>query len=131
VANKKIVVDPTAAETVHLIFTRYLELGSVKALARDLERRGIRTKERKLATGRGIGGAAFGVGALAYLLRNRFYIGEVVYRGQAFRWRSRTDPRSRSVRGRTSQAVGAGGRTRRRCLPGACCPPPPSRGRRH
>jgi hypothetical protein len=50
VANKKIVVDPTAAETVHLVFTRYLELGPVKALARDLERRGIRTKERKLAT---------------------------------------------------------------------------------
>jgi site-specific DNA recombinase len=82
---KNIVVDPTAAETVHLIFTRYLELGSVKALAGDLERRGIRTKERKLATGRAIGGGAFGAGALAYLLRNRFYIGEVVYRDQAFR----------------------------------------------
>jgi site-specific DNA recombinase len=64
---------------------RCVELGSVKALAQDLERNGIRTKQRKLATGRSIGGGAFGVGALAYLLRNRFYIGEVVYRGQAFR----------------------------------------------
>jgi hypothetical protein len=27
---------------------------------------------------------AFGVGGLAYLLRNRFYIGEVVYRGETF-----------------------------------------------
>jgi site-specific DNA recombinase len=64
---------------------RCVELGSVKALAQDLECNGIRTKQRKLATGRSIGDGAFGVGALAYLLRNRFYIGEVVYRGQAFR----------------------------------------------
>ena len=32
-----------------------------------------------------IGGGAFGVGALAYLLKNRFYIGEVVYRGEVHR----------------------------------------------
>src|SRR5580700_5528349 len=35
--------------------------------------------------GRIIGGFAFGVGGLAHLLRNRFYIGEVVYRGETFR----------------------------------------------
>jgi DNA invertase Pin-like site-specific DNA recombinase len=58
---KTVVVEPAAAETVHLIFTRYLELGSVKALAENLERNGIRTKERRLATGRVIGGGAFGV----------------------------------------------------------------------
>ena len=57
----------------------------MKALAEDLERKGIHTKERRLATGRVIGGGAFGVGALAYLLRNRFYIGEVIYRGETFR----------------------------------------------
>jgi site-specific DNA recombinase len=44
----------------------------------DLERRGIRSKQRKLADGRLIGGGAFGVGGLAHLLRNRFYFGEVV-----------------------------------------------------
>src|SRR5438876_6640302 len=35
------------------------------------------------SNGRTIGGGSFGVGALAYLLKNRFYIGEVVYRGEA------------------------------------------------
>src|SRR5204863_7802970 len=48
----------------------------------DLDRRGIRTKPRRPSNGRTIGGGRFGVGALAHLLKNRFYIGEVVYRGE-------------------------------------------------
>src|SRR4029077_2853125 len=44
-------------------------------------RRGIRSKPRRLSDGRTVGGSRFGVGALAHLLKNRFYIGEVVYRG--------------------------------------------------
>src|SRR5262249_11011375 len=32
-----------------------------------------------------VGGKRFGVGALAHLLKNRFYIGEVVYRGEVYR----------------------------------------------
>jgi DNA invertase Pin-like site-specific DNA recombinase len=83
--NKKIVVVPAEAEAVHTIFARYLELGSVRALAEDLDRRGIRSKPRRLADGGIIGGGRFGVGALAYLLQNRFYIGEVVYRGDVNR----------------------------------------------
>src|SRR5919204_379778 len=59
-----------------------LELGFVRALAQDLDRRGIRSKPRRLSNGRTIGGGRFGVGALAYLLKNRFYIGELVYRGE-------------------------------------------------
>ena len=80
--NKKILVVPAEAEAVRTIFARYLELGSIRALAEDLDRRGICSKPRRLSNGRTIGGGRFGVGALAYLLKNRFYIGEVVYRGE-------------------------------------------------
>ena len=80
--DKKIVVVPAEAAAVRTIFARYRELGSVRALAEDLDRRGIRSKPRRLSTGRTIGGGRFGVGALAHLLKNRFYIGEVVYRGE-------------------------------------------------
>src|SRR5258708_7553693 len=83
--GKKIVMVPVEAEAVRTIFARYVELGSVRALAEDLDRRGIRSKPRRLSDGRTIGGGGFGVGALAHLLKNRFYIGEVVYRGEVHR----------------------------------------------
>jgi DNA invertase Pin-like site-specific DNA recombinase len=53
---KRIMVDPTAAETVRMVFTRYLELGSVKALAHfkrtGCPRRGgaMRSNTRRAAT---------------------------------------------------------------------------------
>src|SRR5881296_1972137 len=83
--DKKILVLAAEAESVRTIFARYLELGSVRALAEDLDRRGIRSKPRRLSNGRTVGGGRFGVGALAHLLKNRFYIGEVVYRGEVHR----------------------------------------------
>jgi site-specific DNA recombinase len=81
-AGKKLVIVPEEAETVRLIFARYLELGSIGELSEDLDRRGMRTKRQVLANGRVRGGIRFGTGGLAHLLKNRFYIGEVCYRGE-------------------------------------------------
>jgi DNA invertase Pin-like site-specific DNA recombinase len=80
--NKKLVVVPDEAATVRLIFQRYLDLGSIRALMQELDHRGIRTKRQVCSNGQARGGIRFGVGSLAHLLRNRFYIGEVVYRGK-------------------------------------------------
>jgi DNA invertase Pin-like site-specific DNA recombinase len=79
--NKKLVVVLEEAETVRLIYRRYLELGSIRALVEDLDRSGIRTRRQTLSNGKIRGGIRFGVGPLAHVLRNRFYVGEVVYRG--------------------------------------------------
>jgi site-specific DNA recombinase len=47
-----------------------------------LRKRGIVTKLRKLKTGERVGGIPFARGSLAQLLRNRFYIGEVAFKGE-------------------------------------------------
>jgi site-specific DNA recombinase len=78
----KIAVVENEAERVRLIYRRYLELSGVNALVRDLKDKDIRTKIRLRATGATHGGILFERGSLFYLLRNRFYIGEVKYKGE-------------------------------------------------
>src|SRR6266481_5888493 len=78
----KIAIVEGEAELVRSIFRRYLELGSVNELLRDLRERNIRTKARQLSTGATRGGIPFGRGALYYLLSNHFYIGEVKYKNE-------------------------------------------------
>src|SRR5712664_3879905 len=80
--DDKIAVIEDEAERVRLIYRRYLELGGVNALVRDLRERNIRSKSRLLATGATRGGVLFGRGSLFYLLRNRFYVGEVKYKDE-------------------------------------------------
>jgi DNA invertase Pin-like site-specific DNA recombinase len=83
--NKRLVVVPDEAKTVRSIFRRYLDIGSIRDLVEDLDRKGIRTRCQTLATGKVRGGIRFGVGTLAGLLRNRFYVGDVAYKGKVHR----------------------------------------------
>jgi site-specific DNA recombinase len=78
----KIAVVDDEAERVRQIYRRYLELGGVNALVRNLRERNIRTKSRLLKTGATRGGILFSRGSLFYLLRNHFYIGEVKYKAE-------------------------------------------------
>ena len=78
----KIAIVEEEAELVRSIYRRYLELGSVNELLRDLKERNIRTKSRLLSTGVTRGGIPFGRGALYYVLNNHFYIGEVKYKNE-------------------------------------------------
>jgi hypothetical protein len=78
----KLSIHQDEAKTVRLIFERYLELGSVNRLVADLKARGLNSKVRKLSTGAIRGGVPFTQGPLFYMLRNRFYIGEVTFKGE-------------------------------------------------
>jgi hypothetical protein len=80
--DSKIAIVEEEAELVRSIFRRYLELGGVNELVRDLRERNIRTRVKRLATGATRGGIPFGRGALYYLLGNHFYIGEVKYKNE-------------------------------------------------
>jgi site-specific DNA recombinase len=82
--HRKITVVADEAKTVRHIFRRYLDLGSLNLLLADLRRTGVKTKLRPLSNGKAIGGIPFTRGSLAALLRNRFYIGEVNYKGEVF-----------------------------------------------
>jgi site-specific DNA recombinase len=111
--NKKIMVVPAEAKAVRTIFARYLALGSIRTLADELDRQGIHSKRRRLSNGRSVGGKRFGVGALAHLLKNPFYIGEVVYRGEVHR--GQHEPILESALFEAVQAKLAAQVTARRC----------------
>ncbi len=85
VEKRKLIVDEAEAETVRLIFRRYVELGSLPTLQRDLRDRGITSRPRVLATGRQIGGVPFTNGPLAYMLKNRMVLGELNHRGVSYK----------------------------------------------
>ena len=80
--DKKLVVVPEDAALVCKIFADYLRLGSIGELASSLEQKGIKPRPRILSNGRTIAADRFMVGPLAHLLKNRFYIGEVVFQGE-------------------------------------------------
>ena len=80
--ERRITVNESEADRVRMIFRSYLKLGSLNLLMADLRKQGIVTKVRTLKTGETVGGIPFTRGPLAHLLRNRFYIGEVPFKGE-------------------------------------------------
>lgn len=77
VRNRRLEVNEAEAETVRLIFRRYIELGSVDAVVAGLRQAGIRSKTWVTAGGRRIEGADFFRGAVYQILRNPLYVGLV------------------------------------------------------
>ena len=77
VHDRRIVIDEREAETVRYIFRRYQELGCVRLLKEELDRRGVVSKRRTSKTGIESGGHSFSRGALYALLSNPIYVGEI------------------------------------------------------
>src|SRR5271169_2945160 len=77
ICERRLVVNRAEATTVKRIYERYLELGSVRLLRGDLERREIVSKVRVSKNGLRSGGRQFSRGALYELLSNPIYLGEI------------------------------------------------------
>jgi site-specific DNA recombinase len=81
VHERRLMVNQSEAETMREIFRCYGELGCVRLLMEDLNRRGIRSKVRVATNGRKSGGNPFFRGALYQLLSNPIFLGEVHHKG--------------------------------------------------
>ena len=70
-------INKSEADTVRQMFERYAQNKSVPDLVDELAAQGIRTRERKLKTGKTVGGIFFKTGTLMHLLQNPVYIGKM------------------------------------------------------
>ena len=84
VRDRKLVPRPGEAEQVRHIMQRYLALGSVPALAEELNAQGYRTKLQQRTSGRHRGGCIYRRGTLYHLLANRIYRGMILHKGKAY-----------------------------------------------
>jgi DNA invertase Pin-like site-specific DNA recombinase len=84
VKERKLIVNEVEAETVRMIFRRYLDLGSVRELKASLDAEGIVSKRRMAADGSRYGSQCLSRGALYQMLQNRTYRGEIVHKGAAY-----------------------------------------------
>jgi len=88
--GKALEVIPEQAEIVRTIYERYLAVGSMRLLIEDLHQRGIspcRGSRREPSAGETEDLSPprprrFTLGPLAYILKNRIYVGEIAYKGE-------------------------------------------------
>ena len=80
VADKKLVINQTEADTIRAIFAAFVRIKSVQGTLRWARHEGLRTKQRQ-RLGTTVGGKQFEYGSLRCLLSNRLYVGEIDHKG--------------------------------------------------
>lgn len=84
VKERKLVVIPEEAETVRLLFRRYIALRSVQLLQREQASAGTTSKRKTLQDGSTVGGVPLSRGALYTILKNPLYRGLIHHKGEYF-----------------------------------------------
>jgi DNA invertase Pin-like site-specific DNA recombinase len=77
-------INPAEAETVRMIFQRYLEVGSANRLVVELNAKGIRSKSRITPTGMTVAGSIFQRWTVYHLLTNHHYRGLIRHKDQLY-----------------------------------------------
>ncbi len=81
---QKLVANAGEAAQVRYIFERYTKLKSINELRLKLKSEGIKSAVKTSVNGHKSGGQVFSRGALTHLLKNRVYVGEVVFKGGVY-----------------------------------------------
>ena len=82
--DKKLIVNPDDAKIAHHIFERYLDLGCVAKLKRELDAQAIFSKQRLSKRGNKLGGKPYSRGALYSILQNPIYIGKIRHKEKVY-----------------------------------------------
>lgn len=82
--RRELVMNPVEAEVVQRLFRLYADLGNLRLVEVEAERRGLRPKTRVSRTGRVRGGSPFARGQLHHLLTNPIYIGRIRHKDQTY-----------------------------------------------
>ena len=85
VEGRHLMTNETEARLVRQIYQRYLEVGSVRQLQQELQRRGVVSKVRISQRGVRSGGKSLSRGALYQLLSNPIYLGEIRHKRERHR----------------------------------------------
>lgn len=82
--DRRLAIESSGAQLVQRIFTRYLELGHVRALKAELDEAGIGVPARVTKAGKPFGGVPFCRGHLYRILSNPIYIGQIAHKGETY-----------------------------------------------
>jgi hypothetical protein len=75
--DRSLVINESEAETVRTLFQLYLDLGCVRRVKEEVDRRGLVSKHRRFESGKTYGGMSFTRGRIYHLLSNPVYVGEI------------------------------------------------------
>jgi site-specific DNA recombinase len=77
--ERTLIINQPEAKTVRMLFHLYLELGTVREVTEEANRRGLQTKLRKDLSSRMQGGVPFYRGHIYRILTNPIYIGQATW----------------------------------------------------
>lgn len=82
--ERTLIINKDEAETVRVIFARYLALGSVRKLEAELAQAKLRTRAFTSASSKAWGNRPFSRGHLYYLLSNPVYAGKIAHKDERY-----------------------------------------------
>ena len=82
--HRRLVVNTDEAGLVRYIFRRFVQLRSALNVARELNEKGYKTKQRTTQKGKAVGGLAWDKGNLYRLLNNPAYVGLIRHKDKTY-----------------------------------------------